>query len=184
MLWKVIIVSHEQENYILICSSRFSILVQHVNFSRQRPESNSNQTKLGNLIVYYIKTVITFSSWIFSHIYDEFCGNLRNHKHIYLFQNWNLDGKNVDFIKPKRKQNANYGKYMSLVCPRFEKLVLLISLPRWLSFYWFIWDWSFNTNFQVSPWPQNFKVSRVREEPLDQAFGVKMYYNKFISSLL
>ena len=110
MLWKVIIVSHEQENYILICSSRFSILVQHVNFSRQRLESNSNQIKLGNLIVYNIKTVITFSSWIFSHIYDEFCGNLRNHKHIYLFQNWNLDGKNVDFIKSKRKQKCKLWK--------------------------------------------------------------------------
>ena len=171
MLWKVIIVSHEQENYILICSSRFSILVQHVHFSRQKLESNSNKTKLGNLIVFCIKTVITFSSWIFSHIYDEFCGNLRNHRHIYLFQNWNLDGKNVDFIKPKRKQNANYGKYMSLVCPRFEKLVLLISLPRWLSFYWFTWDWSFNTNFQVSPWPQNFKVSHVQEENYLLPFG-------------
>ena len=110
MLWKVLIVSHEQENYILICSSRFSILVQHVNFSRQRRESNSNKTKLGNLIVFCIKTVITFSSWIFSHIYDEFCGNLRNHKHIYLFQNWNLDGKNVDFIKSKRKQKCKLWK--------------------------------------------------------------------------
>ena len=110
LLWKVMIVSHEQQNYILICSSRFSILVQRVNFSRQRLKSNSNQTKLGNLIVNYIKRVITFSSWIFSHIYDEFCGNLRNHKHIYLFQNWNLDGKNVDFIKPKRKQKCKLWK--------------------------------------------------------------------------
>ena len=108
MLWKVIIVSHEQENYILTCSSRFSILVQHVHFSRQRLESN--QTKLGNLIVFCIKTVITFSSWIFSLPYDEFCGNLRNHKHIYLFQNWNLDGKNVDFIKSKRKQKCKLWK--------------------------------------------------------------------------
>lgn len=76
------------------------------------------QTKAGvkfksnkrNLIVFCIKTVITFSSWVFSHTYDEFCGNLRNHKHIYLFQNWNLDGKNVDFIKSKRKQKCKLWK--------------------------------------------------------------------------
>ena len=57
-----------------------------------------------NLIVYQMTTAITVSCWMLSRIDNEFHGNLRNFKHIYIFYNWDLHRKHIGFTKTKQNQ--------------------------------------------------------------------------------
>ena len=53
----------------------------------------------------------------------------------------NIFRKRVDLTKQKHEPICKLNilkNELSLLCPGFEKRVLLIPIPRWLSFCWFI----------------------------------------------